>query len=407
MRILKVTAVAGLLLALGAVPGGPASAASATPLAPAPAVARASWTVQSTPNPAKAYNSVFTGVSCASATACTAVGYSFKTSKNQVPVAFAEAWNGTRWSFQPTPKPAGSAFSSFYGVSCTSGTACTAVGESSGNPLAERWNGTRWSVQPLPDPARAYDGNLFGVSCTSATSCTAVGEYYVANKLHYTLAYAWNGTSWSIRATPNPKGAGGVHNVNNGSRLLGVSCVPGSACTAVGLYVNNAQDEFTLAERWNGTAWSIQRTPARGPITALDGVSCASATACMATGIAESHGFITKTLAEAWNGTRWSVLSTPNAAASTSLLDSVSCSSATACTATGYDGASTQPGGANTFAEVWNGTAWSIQATRDPGAGQGALNDFYGVSCTSATACTAVGSHSAGVTVPLAERHSG
>jgi hypothetical protein len=412
MSIPRATAAAGLVLALVAVPGAPASAASARPLAPATAagrsLARPGWTVQRTPSPAKAYNSVFTGVSCASPTACTAVGYAFKKSKNQVPVAFAEAWNGTRWSFQPTPKPAGSAFSVLYGVSCVSATACTAVGDSSGDPLAERWDGTSWSVQPLPYPAGAYDGNLYAVSCTSATACTAVGEYYVANKLHYTLAYAWNGTRWSIRATPDPKGAGGKDNVNSGSRLMSVSCVSATACTAVGLWVNNAQDEFTLAERWNGTAWSIQRTPNLEAVTVLDGVSCPSATACTATGLTENHHFISKTLAEAWNGTTWSVRHTPGAAAPDNVLASVSCTSSTACTAAGYEGSNTQPAGGKTLAEAWNGTRWAVQATRDPGAGKGYLNDFYGVSCTAPTACTAVGEHAIGdLVVPLAERYSG
>jgi hypothetical protein len=412
MSVPRVRLAAGLVLALVAVAGGPASAASARPPAPASVTARSlarpGWTVQRTPVPAKAYDSVLTGVSCASATACTAVGYAFKKSKNQVPVAFAEGWNGTRWSFEPTPKPAGSIFSSFAGVSCTAPTACTAVGESSGNPLAERWNGTGWSLQSLPYPAHADNAQLMAVSCTAATACTAVGIYDVPNSLHYTLGYSWNGMGWSIRDTPNPRRARGGSNINNGSRLDGVSCVSATACTAVGWYVNNAQDEFPLAERWNGTAWSIQPTVDREAVTALDGVSCASATACMATGLTENHSFITKTLAEAWNGTRWSVLHTPDAPASMNVLNDVSCTSATACTAAGYDGADAQAYGANTLAEVWNGTAWSVQATRDPGAAAGDINNFFGVACTAPTACTAVGSHSAAVTmVPLAERYSG
>jgi hypothetical protein len=411
MSIPRVALAAGLVLAIVAVPGGPASAVSARPLSPATVAARSlarpGWTVQHTPSPAKAYASLLTAVSCASAAACTAVGYAYEHPKTELPVAFAEAWNGTRWSPRATPRLVGSGFSGFYDVSCTSAAACTAVGDSSGDPLAERWNGTSWTVQSVPVPADAYDANLYAVSCTSATACTAVGEYYVANKLNYTLAEAWNGTDWSIQATPNPKGAGGKGNINNGSRLMGVSCVSVTACTAVGLYVNNAQDEFTLAERWNGTSWSIQRTPNREAVTVLDGISCASATACMATGLTENHQFITKTLAEAWNGTRWSVPHTPDAPASANVLDSVSCPSVTACTAAGYDGTSTQPAGA-TLAEVWHGTGWSIQATRDPGAGEGAVNNFYGVSCTAPTACTAVGSHAFGdAAVPLAERYSG
>jgi hypothetical protein len=41
--------------------------------------------------------------------------------------AFAETWNGSRWSLDVTPVPAGSVTSSLAGVSCAPGR-CTAVG---------------------------------------------------------------------------------------------------------------------------------------------------------------------------------------------------------------------------------------------------------------------------------------
>ena len=54
--------------------------------------------------------------------------------------------------------------------------------------MAERWNGTAWAMQSIPNPNGS--GQLNGVSCTSASACTAVGYYggYV------TLAERWNGT---------------------------------------------------------------------------------------------------------------------------------------------------------------------------------------------------------------------
>jgi hypothetical protein len=351
---------------------------------------------------------VLTAVSCVSATACTAVGYDNKPNKGPFPVAFAEGWNGSRWSFLPTPKPAGSAFSAFAGISCIAPTACTAVGYTSQGPLAERWNGTRWSIQSLPYPANAYNAGLSAVSCTSATACTAVGDYYVANKLHYTLAYAWNGTGWSIQATPNPKGAGGGSNVANGSHLESVSCVSVTACTSVGWYDTNAQGEVPFAERWNGTAWSVQHMPTREAVTALDGVSCAATTVCIAVGITEDRQFVVKTFAEVWNGTTWSVQAPPNPGASNG-LSGVSCTSATYCVATGTSGA--RPGvygDGGTLAEVWHGTAWSVQATPNPGSLQGDINSLSSVSCASPTACTAVGVHATpSVVLPLAERYSG
>ena len=53
------------------------------------------------------------------------------------------------WSLQPTPDPDEGL--SLYAVSCASPSACTAVGERGGGvTLAERWDGTRWSISALP-----------------------------------------------------------------------------------------------------------------------------------------------------------------------------------------------------------------------------------------------------------------
>jgi hypothetical protein len=62
-----------------------------------------------------------------------------------LPLASAAAAAATGWSIQPTPNPAGSPVSLLNGVSCTSATACTAVGGynngTAGVTLAEHWSG--------------------------------------------------------------------------------------------------------------------------------------------------------------------------------------------------------------------------------------------------------------------------
>jgi hypothetical protein len=78
------------------------------------------------------------------------------------------------WAIQPLRGPALPS-SVLIAVSCTSATACTAVGSGNTRVLVERWNGETWSVQPTPKPAGSSDSVLMGVSCTSATACTAVG----------------------------------------------------------------------------------------------------------------------------------------------------------------------------------------------------------------------------------------
>ncbi len=99
------------------------------------------------------------------------------------------------------------------GVSCTSATSCTAVGsydDSSAETsvtLAERWDGTSWTIQNTPNPANVHGSFLSGVSCTSATACTAVGNAAVEMLTVETLAEHWDGTSWTIETTPNASGA--------------------------------------------------------------------------------------------------------------------------------------------------------------------------------------------------------
>jgi hypothetical protein len=91
-----------------------------------------------------------------------------------------EAWNGKTWNIQQAVDPV-SYFSSFYGVSCRSATLCTAVGgydNSSGTAetLAESWNGTHWKIQITPNPRGRTNSVLSDVSDSSASALIAVGS---------------------------------------------------------------------------------------------------------------------------------------------------------------------------------------------------------------------------------------
>jgi hypothetical protein len=205
------------------------------------------WSIQRIPNRAVSTGTSLLGVSCVSPTACIAVG-SYRDPVGVV-VTLALRWNGRRWSIQPTPNPAGAGHGTLEAVSCASTTACTAVG--SPRMLIERWNGTRWSIQPNPMPAGATGGTLTGVSCASPTDCIAVGNYLHASvpssqAAPLPLIERWNGRRWSIQPTPTPTGA-------TSSTLTAVSCNSPTTCTAVGHYTNEPGDELTLVERWTGT----------------------------------------------------------------------------------------------------------------------------------------------------------
>jgi hypothetical protein len=135
----------------------------------------------------------------------------------------------------------------------------------------------------------------------------------------------------------------------------------------------------------------------------LDGVSCTGRSQCTATGVATTRtGKNLKPLAERWNGTSWAVQSTPNTNTGGFLggtLDGgVSCTSSTACMAAGY---SYSKSFARLLGEGWNGRKWSIQPDSKPATG----GQPFGISCRWAKDCTAVGQRLTGMT--LAEHWNG
>lgn len=53
--------------------------------------------------------------------------------------ALIESWDGTSWTAEPTPVPADATFSGLTSVSCTSPTACAAIGNSDVGPFSEMY----------------------------------------------------------------------------------------------------------------------------------------------------------------------------------------------------------------------------------------------------------------------------
>jgi len=368
------------------------------------------WSVQATPNPPGSNGGELRGVSCTTSTACIAVS-SYHVESENTWWPFAEKWNGTEWSLLTTAKPTGATAAEMGAVSCTSSTACIAVGRyknSAGTyvTLAEHWNGTEWSAQTTPNPVGATASALGAISCSSSTSCIAVGSSTVSGSAS-ALAESWNGTEWSLQTTPSVTHA----------QLRRVSCSSSTACTVVGSYENSSHVEVTLAERWNGTEWSTQTTPnpSGAKRSYLFGVSCLSSTECTAVGYYVNSSNVEETLAERWSGTEWSVQTTPNVTgAKENRLYGVACISSTECVGVGLSTNSTLESETGSLIERWKGTEWVIEPNvylgnplELPGA------ELASISCVSAEGiCTAVGWHIGykeggyGYAVPLAERRT-
>ncbi len=359
------------------------------------ATAAPTWSIQTTPNvpavqaPSYPANGLFNSVSCPVAGQCTAVGESLDGSPTE---ALAAGLSGGAWSLQsPVDLPFPLA-SDLSGVSCATASACAAVGNAvifTIVPIVELWNGSDWTGAFAGPPTQqgAVAASLGGVSCAAAQECDAVGYTFVLGQDGnpsglVPLSELWTGGPWNAAPLPTPTGA-------LESSLSGVSCNT-SSCTAVGSYVNSSDAVAPLVETTGASAVNLESAPT--PTSAVSSeflaVSCTSSTACTATGASATAAGVVSPLAERWNGTTWSIQTTPTPSGSTgSALLGVSCSASNACTATGVSVAAS--GTPQPFIENWNGLIWSVQSAAVPSGAS--ASELTAVSCTSASACTAVG----------------
>jgi hypothetical protein len=149
---------------------------------------------------------------------------------------------------------------------------------------------------------------------------------------NFPLAERWNGSTWTVPPAPAPKSLFGA----------------------------------TLAEQWNGTGWRVlpSPNPAGAGVAGLGAIACPAAAACMAVGSStDQTGESAFNLAESWNGTSRSLVKTPNPGSSTNELRGVSCAGPSSRMAVGdFAGI----GNELTLAEARNGTSWSVVKTPRP-----------------------------------------
>jgi hypothetical protein len=387
----KRMAICFLLSGLLAISAQSVALASAAPAGKT----RAFWAVQKSPNPSG--NGDFHGVECTGAKACIAVG-SYYNSSADARLPLAASWNGRAWRPQPTPAPPQTSESHLDGVSCVKRTFCAAVGSDVLTSkrwitLAEVWRGKRWALTRTPPLKSVLFNTLDAVSCSSATDCMAVG--YADEQA---LIERWNGTKWAIQRAPRPVGS-------KHSLLYGVSCVTRNWCMAAGYYEPPAGGTLAFTEVWTGKHWSIRPAKQiRGSASQLLGVSCTSRARCTAAGTYGDLASLNYPLAERWNGKVWTTQPVPHPKGQLdSSLTAVGCSTAHACTAVGVYFTKTGP--IYTFGESWNGKAWVLRPTVNPSKTN---NSLFGVACTSAAACTAVGGYAGpeSVALSLIERYS-
>jgi hypothetical protein len=127
---------------------------------------------------------------------------------------FTIHFDGTAWSVVPMPVAG-----SFDAIKANSPTDVWAVGDQnvagSTNPvtLIAHFNGTAWSAVPSPSPGQR--AILTGVTTSNAANDVwAVGSFAPAGTINpQTLTLHWDGTAWSVVASPNPASFDGLNAV--------------------------------------------------------------------------------------------------------------------------------------------------------------------------------------------------
>ena len=237
-------------------------------------------------------------------------------------------WDGRSWSVAEMPET-GEPESHLWATSALSSGDVWAVGnwarpgKLEGGGLALHWDGTRWQDVPVPqappvaDTGGPYD-SLESVSGSGSDDVWAVGSSVnVPETTSQTLTLHWDGTSWSIVASPNVQPEPGTGNVDN--TLAAVAATARDDAWAVGSYeeMGLRRDEPTtsrpLALHWDGTGWSVVPLPdvGQGGLNGIAAVDRNDVWGVGQTTTSSGGDHAVRPLLLHWDGSGWSRVAAP------------------------------------------------------------------------------------------------
>ncbi len=272
-----------------------------------------------------------------------------------------------RWIVVKNPK-LNAVDANFYSVTAIAANDVWAVGYADPGvgpipSLIEHWDGTQWSIVNNPNPG-TIDDRFFGVRGTASNDVWAVGSQSNnanPNNVSSTLIEHWNGTAWSVVKSPN---------VDTGENVLeGVVAVSPTDAWAVG-YTDNKGSLMThsLIVHWDGTSWKLVKHPDPSSYgNRFFELAATSPDDIWAVGNYFVHPLQgpVHTLIEHWDGTQWSLVKSANAPTSDDNLSGVVALSPTNAWAVGLFSILGGPGNDHTLVEHWDGTQWSIVPSPD------------------------------------------
>ncbi len=256
--------------------------------------------------------------------------------------------------------------------------------------LTEHWDGTSWTLVATPD--QGGSAIFTAVAATSAANAWAVGSIGPGpgdRSAVSPLIEHWDGTAWSAQSFAVP---------TSGGQFTAVAATSADDAWAVG-YTGEASEgtgQTTMIEHWDGSTWT--RVPSPDPAgqgNILQGVTTISADDAWAVGYTTTDSGVYKSLTEHWDGSAWSVVTSPD---DDTNLWKVSAGSADDVWAVGYTGQCGHGGGkCTTVAMHWNGSTWTVASTPDPSSRY--LNALLGVTVIAGDDVWAVGSTDFGSTL--------
>jgi hypothetical protein len=262
------------------------------------------WKVVASPNVNNSLSDSLSGVAAIAANDVWAVG-SYRDASN-TQQTLIEHWNGAQWSIVQSPNVQ-SLFNVLAAISPVSAKDIWAVGNASGGngfqPLFEHWNGAQWSIVQSQGT-----GGLSGVAAIASNDVWAVGA--ISGNNIQTLIEHWNGSTWSVVSSSGPGVA-----INN---LNGIAAISANNVWAVGDDADSGAPSAQyrpLIEHWNGSSWSVVTIRMRGTSDFINGISAVSASNIWAVGFyrtsLDPNGPYF-TFIEHWNGSAWSVVKSPS-----------------------------------------------------------------------------------------------
>jgi len=207
-------------------------------------------------------------------------------------------------------------------------------------------------------------------------SVAALSVFAAGNGAAPAMAVASSPGSCAWTVVPSPHGP-------RTSYLVSVSADSEDDAWAVGVSTHPARTYFTLAEHWDGSTWTVVPTPSPGHKSVFDAVFALSPTDAWAVGTRHDYSVL---IAEHWDGTAWTMVPIPTPNGNGVGLHSVWGTSSTDVWAVGFTFVPDEPPYARTLIEHWNGRAWHVVPSPNPGVQDDNLQGVVAISPTDAWA---------------------